>query len=174
MGRVEYIYDPSVDDGLDWQLRALLSTCFQDPIFRVRRFNNELPGHRWVIRDEEGVALAHAAVHDKRIGSPGGELHVGAVAEVCVHPLHRGKKYVGELLGRAHEWMRGQGMSFSLLLGLEKVYRELGYHPVRNPMRHYSTGRREWVCEPVAHTLVLPLAEIAWPEGEIDLKGPLF
>jgi len=84
MGRVEYIYDPSVDDDLDWQLRILLSKCFKDPIFRVRRFNNELPGHRWVIGDEEGAPVAHAAVHDKRIGSTGGEFHVDAVAEVCI------------------------------------------------------------------------------------------
>jgi len=65
-------------------------------------------------------------------------------------------------------------MSFSVLLGPDNVYRGLGYYPVQNPLRHYSTSRREWVCEPVAHALVLPLGETAWPEGEIDLRCPLF
>jgi len=171
---VEYVYDPSVDEELDRQLRVLLTTCFPGTLFQNKRYNCELPMHRWIIRDEAGLPVAHVAVHDKWIGSATGKIHVGGVAEVCVHPDHRGKKHVAALLSPAHKWMQDQGMSFSVLFGNTKVYGSLGYANFHNSIRYYHMGRRAWVLKPDVHAMKLSLTDIKWPEGDIDLLCPLF
>lgn len=126
-----YVYDPTVDDALDEALRRLLSCCFSVPVLRRQRFNYELPAHRWILFETDGDPFAHVAVHDKHIGTPDGDVRVGGVAEVCVHPSRRGQGHVRTLLESAHAWMRQQGMAFSILFGRPEVYGGSGYRQDR-------------------------------------------
>lgn len=174
-----YIADAVVDATLDLELRALLSTCFtkpQDHVFKERRYFNEPPAHRWMIRDEAGALAAHLAVHDKRLFTDHGRVfRVGGVAEVCVHPAYQGRGYVKLLVAAVHAWMIAQGFVFSVLSGNPRYYASSGYLPVDNlfldgkdaddgtPRRIKSVG-----------ALVVTLSTEPWPDGETHIPGPNF
>ena len=186
--KIEYVCEPSVDAELDWQLRVLLALCFTPPQFSARRFHYEMPLHRWFIRDPFVLAeqfprgespqrriIAHLAVHDKTLGCTAGDIRIGGVAEVCVHPDFRGQKLVSRLLEPAHAWMREAGMPFGMLLGNPKVYGSNGYKAVQNPLRFYDVAAKAWVTRTAADcALVKPLGTRVWPAGEIDLRCPWF
>jgi predicted N-acetyltransferase YhbS len=171
---VAYVYDPSVTEDLDWQLRVLLTACFPGPMFRHKRYNAELPAHRWIIRAEDGSLVAHVAAHDKHIRVGDQPLRVGGIAEVCVHPAYRGRKFVGLLLEAAHAWMRAEGIPFSILFGHEQVYRSKGYALVTAPCRMFNAGKAEWEITSPSHFLVRPIADATWPPGLVDLRCPAF
>ncbi len=173
---VEYLNDRDVDAALDAELRGLLSTCFQNPWddrFRKQRYYHEMPQHRWLIRDGDRL-VAHTAAHDKVIGSEAGDLAIGGIAEVCVHPDYRGRGFVREMLAASHAWLIADGRAFSVLFGDERVYRSSGYVPATNPIRHLIPETGTWVTEPIPYALVRPLTSQPWPAGEIDLRGPTF
>ena len=167
-----YVYDPSVTDDLDWELRVLLASCFPGPMFRTKRYNAELPAHRWLIRDDDGRLAAHLALHDKWIRVNGSFLRVGGVAEVCVHPAHRRQGHAGRLLQTAHSWMRAEGITHSILFGRVEIYGSKGYRRVEAPCRRFETGT--WTDTPCEHFLACPLAGLPWPDGPVDLRGPAF
>ncbi|MEX2382278.1 MAG: GNAT family N-acetyltransferase [Opitutales bacterium] len=170
-----YLYDPAIDDDLDAELRALLCLCFPGTMFERKRYNAELPAHRWILQDSFGRIVAHVAAHDKRIGLPDGETRAGGIAEVCVHPDHRGQGHVKRLMHEAHDWMRQENIPFSILVGEMRVYGSQGYRPATNPLRFFDVPVRRWVTRPCDYFLVLPLGGQAWPEtGAVDLRGPLF
>jgi len=174
---IEYVEDRKVDAALDAELRALLSSCFTgeaNEVFRHQRFFNEMPAHRWLIRDDEGRLVAHLAVHDKSIGISSGRLRVGGIAEVCVAATHRGQGLVRQLLTLAHEWMASQGIGYSTLFGDSRVYSSSGYRNVKNPVRYLDpkTGKRQ--TQPLDNFLVKALTAAPWPKGAVDLRGPKF
>jgi hypothetical protein len=71
---IEYLSDNSVDDALDQEIRGLLTTCFtkpQDVVFKDRRYFREPYPHRWVIRNGQGVLVAHIGVHEKEVEAEG-------------------------------------------------------------------------------------------------------
>lgn len=170
----EYLYDPLTDKALDAEIRQLLSLCFPDEAFTFQRFKYELPLHRWILRNDEHHLIAHAALHEKRLGFQQGELQVAGVAEVCVHPDYRGHQFVSLLLKSMHDWARVHHFPFSALFGNPKIYKSLGYRPVMNCLRIYDVPGRQWISRPFSHFLVLPLANLDWPEGILDLRGPSF
>ena len=174
--RIEYLQDRDVSAVLDEQLRALLSTCFTGPHnrrFRWQRYYQEIPQHRWLIR-EPGRVIAHLATHEKRIGTAAGDFAICGIAEVAVHPDFRGRGLVKQLLAPAHAAFAREGVPFSFLFGNSKVYGSSGYVPVSNALRHFDFTCHEWLVRPLAHALVKPLGATPWPEGEIDLRGPVF
>lgn len=172
--QVDYVYDPGVDDTLDWQIRSLLGLCFPGPLFRHKRYNKELPAHRWIVRENEHLLMAHAALHDKRIATPAGERRVGGVAEVCVHPHHRGRGLVKLLLDAMHHWMDAQGFDFALLFGKPEVYGSSGYRPVANPIRYFDVNQNAWIERTIPSAQVRARDGAAWPAGRIDLGCPMF
>jgi len=174
---ITYVSDASVDAALDHELRELLAACFtkpEDRVFKERRYFNELPAHRWVIRDEAGALVAHIAVHDKRLFDDRGGVHrTGGIAEVCVHPSHRGRGYVKLLVAAAHDWMRAEGFVFSVLFGISRNYASSGYLPVDNLFldanAHAAATRAK-----ASGALAVAFTPLAWPEGEAHLPGPSF
>jgi predicted N-acetyltransferase YhbS len=122
------------------------------PRFRGQRYNHEVPLHRWFIRNPRGQLVAHAAVHDKTLGSRAGPLRIGGVAEVCVQADYRGQKLVSRLLEPAHTWMREHGLPFAMLFGNPKVYASCGYFTVANPLRYFDDGRKD--CKRSANHLL--------------------
>jgi len=174
--RIEYIRDRDVSAALDEELRALLSTCFtgsHNERFQWQRYYQEVPQHRWLIR-EPGRVIAHIAMHEKRIGTAAGEFAICGVAEVAVHPEFRGRGLVKQLLGPANEAFARDGVPFSFLFGNTKVYGSSGYVPVKNALRHFDFACHEWLVRPLPAAMVKLLGTTAWPEGEIDLRGPVF
>jgi predicted acetyltransferase len=174
---IEDLPDRDVNEEDDRRLRQLLSYCFtkaEDHVFAQRRYFQEAPDHRFLMRTADGEIAAHVALHDKMIGSKEGELHIGGVAEVCTHPDHRGRGHIKALLAAGHAWMTERNMVFSMLFGEPYIYTSSGYVHVENPIRLWDWKREQWVTEAVRAAMVRPLTDLVWPEGVIDLRGPMF
>lgn len=170
---VEYMKDDMVDEETDRQLRALLSTCFvreHDAMFAHQRFCREMPQHRWMIR-EPGRIIAHVALHEKKIWSYDAEFEIGGIAEVCVHPEHRGKGLVKKMLAETHAWLRACGVPFAVLFGAEKVYSSSGYFVVHNV---YTGGTAAETRQLSDHAMAAELLGVKWPAGDMDLRGSSF
>jgi predicted N-acetyltransferase YhbS len=170
-----YLPDEAVTADLDGRLRSLLSACFPDPCFSTRRYCHEMPAHRWIVEDERGGLAAHIAAHDKLIGLRNGDIRVLGIAEVCVRQDFRGHGLVRELVAAAHAWGRAEGFPYAMLFGRPEVYQSSGYTLIANPIRRFDSGRGEWETAPMDYAMICPLHNpTPWPDGEIDIRGPLF
>ena len=173
-GEVQYLRDADVDAALDGEIRGLLSTCFTKPgdeVFRERRYFHTPMHHRWLIRDAAGKMISHLAVRDTTIGTTAGELRIGLVGEVCVHPAWRGRKLVTRLLSAAHVWLGAEGFQFTLLCGNPAVYGGSGYGCVTNPFRYWDPTAQQWQTKEMARTMVKSLTSQIWPAGFVDMRG---
>jgi predicted N-acetyltransferase YhbS len=170
MSQIEYIPDVAVGPELDSVLRALLSTCFTQPhdvVFQHRRYAQEMPAHRWLIRDQAGKVVSHAAAHEKSIEAEGKSYRIGGIAEVCVDPKHRGKGQAKQLLAAAHLWLAENGFDYAVLFGEREVYASSGY---THAMVLFDSGAGLEKVE----VQVLPLGLRPWPASEVRLIGPPF
>ena len=168
--QIEYLPDDTINEAMDRQIRDLLTLCFtqpQDVVFRRQRYFAEPYPNRWIIRDGDRLA-AHLGVHEKHIEVDGEVIPVGGVAEVCVHPDHRGKGYVKRILRIVHPWLKRRGFVYSLLYGNPTVYGSSGYRQHPNLWR-VNEGDRER-----ADIMVAELSGRPWPEGEVHMQGPPF
>ena len=175
--RLEYVREPNVTEQLDGELRALISGCFNSPedaFLKHQRWVREMPLHRYLLRDEGGQLIAHAAVHEKRIGVGDGELMVGGMAEVCVLTSQRGRGHVRRLLEAAHAGMLERGIRYALLLGDLAVYASSGYRAVEAPIRRLNHQTQAVEFGLMDKVLYKPLTDQPWPTGAVDLRGPLF
>jgi len=175
---VEYLPDSDVDDALDAEIRALLTTCFtkpQDFVFRQRRYFREPYRHRWVIRDNRRAIIAHVGVHDKYVESEGQRYRIGGIAEVCVHPDHRGRGYVKAMLACVHRWLAVPGthggqqrFDFAVLFGKPQIYSSSGYVQVGNLILDDETDSDG------GNAMVRQLTQTTWPTAPVHLPGPKF
>lgn len=168
--KIQYIADLDVDDRLDRELRELLSTCFtkpQDYVFKERRYFNSMPAHRWIIRGEDGALAAHLAVHERVLTTDTFSCPVGGLAEVCVHPSHRGRGYVRLLVAEAHGWMRENGYAFGALFGDPRYYSSSGYVAVTNLYCDVPDGNGRLSRQRAEGALVVSLAGVAWPKADV-------
>ncbi len=169
---VAYLPDATIDDALDNELRRLLTTCFTEPgdaVFQHRRYFVEPYPHRWVIRDHTDAIVAHVGVHDKHIERGGRRYRTAGIAEVCVHPDHRGRGYVKILFAHIHAWLSDQGFVFALLFGKPSIYGSCGYVEVAN-LKHGGDSEG-WMP---AGGMIKPLSKIPWPDGDVLLPGKKF
>jgi predicted acetyltransferase len=169
---IEYLPDDSVDDAMDLEIRGLLTTCFtkpQDVVFQDRRYFREPYRHRWIIRDRNGILVAHAGVHEKQVQAEGEAFCVGGICEVCVHPDCRGRGYVRMMLKSIHEWLAQRGFTFAILFGNPLIYGSSGYVRVANLFN--GGGDKGW--KPAAG-MVCELSGIPWPDDEVHMPGPGF
>lgn len=172
--KVEYVADSAVTRALDHALRDLLSTCFTKPhdiVFRDRRYFKEPPRHRWIIRGEGHALIAHVAVHEKEVECAGEMLPVGGIAEVCVHPDHRGRGLVREMLTAIHAWLAARDVPFAVLFGESAVYKSSGYQKIAN-FYVKSEVSAEW--ERSTHAMARALSSRPWPAGDVHLIGLRF
>ncbi len=173
---LEYVREPGVSVALDHELRELISSCFpqaHNAFFKERRFAQEMPLHRYLMRDAAGRLVAHLAVHEKRVLVGDTELAVGGIAEVCVGESQRGKGLVKHLLELAHRRLLDGGTEFALLFGEAPIYLSSGYVPLTVEIRWFDPVSRAVQSGP-RRSLYKALAERAWPEGPVDIRGPLF
>ena len=111
---LQYLRDDDADTDLDRELRELLCLGFpgengqvETSAFFHKRYHNEMPRHRWLVRETSGgILVAHFAVHEKVFDIEGEEIIVGAVGEVCVNPDHRGQHLVVVMANGALPVMR--------------------------------------------------------------------
>jgi aminoglycoside 2'-N-acetyltransferase I len=175
--RFEYAREPDVSPELDRELRELISSCFDQPhnaFFRERRYAQEMPAHRFMLRREDGPLVAHLAVHDKLISVAARELPIGGVAEVCVHQSARGQGHLRRLLAHAHEQLAVRGIEYTLLLGEPAVYASSGYQPIGVTIRRFDPKTQSFEHGKLAVALYKSLTKKPWPAGPVDLRGPLF
>jgi predicted N-acetyltransferase YhbS len=167
---IEYLPDDTIDEAMNQRIIDLLTTCFTGPndiVFRTRRYFAEPYPNRWIIRDGDRLA-AHIGVHEKQVETGDEVLPVGGVAEVCVHPDHRGRGHVKRMLQVIHPWMQRRRFVYAVLFGNPQVYGSSGYMQQGN-LWHHSDGQRKRL-----NVMVLPLGDRPWPEGEVYLPGPTF
>jgi predicted N-acetyltransferase YhbS len=170
------IADREVDPKLDQELRELLSTCFtkaQDTGFKRQRYWQEPPESHYLIREPNGRVVAHAALFHKKLGSAAGDVEIGGVGDLCVHPDRRGQGLVKVLLRKLHEDLVRRGIPFAMLTGDAKVYGSSGYVPITTPLHYREYGGTAWVTQPHPQAMVCVFGKARWPEGTLDLRGPL-
>jgi len=170
-----HIHDKNVSPELDLQLRALFLEAFpiEAEYLKTQRYFRECPTQRWIIFEERNQPVAHIAAYEKTVGTVRGKIPVVGVAEVCVTAPFRGRGLVRRMLQDVHAWARERSVPFALLFGSMDYYGSSGYRPTTNVIRYWKYQTCEWVEEPIT-ALMLPLGQEAWPEGLIDLAGPLF
>jgi GNAT superfamily N-acetyltransferase len=175
--KVSFVLDKDVSPSLDRQLIELLSVCYPttpDWLDRSQRHFKEIPRYRWFIQMEGAMVLAQVAVHDKVFGTEEGEVGAGGIAEVAVHPSCRGRGYVHLMLDEVEKFLRVSGVSFAVLFGDGKIYGSRGYRAESNPCRYLDVVEKKLKITTEHSLRVKPLGEKSWPEGSIDLRGPLF
>lgn len=172
---VDYLHDDTVDVKLDRQLRTLLTTCFTKPhdaVFKRRRYFIEPYPHRWVVRDDDRL-IAHVGVHEKAARAAAAIYGIGGLAEVCVHPDFRGRGIVRDMIVAVHEWLRGHGFVFSILMGDPRIYTSSVF---RTAAGVYCDGAGDapgarCLC---GSAMVCELADVKWPDGDVYISGPSF
>lgn len=174
---VYYVLDKDVDEALDRQLITLLGTCFTKPSdirFKTQRYFNEMPTHRWYIKDEEdNRVVAHLAVHEKKVHVNQEAIAISGVAEVCVHPDYRSRGYVKTMLEHAHRAMQKKGMEYSVLFGRDEVYSSSGYTRVTNLFLMDALMLTKGTNVP-AMVFSLRFDGRPWPTGRVMLHGLTF
>ncbi|HEY4102868.1 MAG TPA: GNAT family N-acetyltransferase [Polyangiaceae bacterium] len=175
--RLEYAREPDISAELDRELIELISTSFDQPhnaFFKTRRYAQEQPLHRYMLRAANDRLAAHLAVHEKIISVAGKDMAIGGIAEVCVRASERGRGHVRHLLEQAHRGLLERGIEFSFLFGDFGIYGSSGYLHVKAPIRRLNHLTKHFEISPSQFALVKSLAARAWPEGSVDLRGPLF
>lgn len=174
---IEYLLDAGIEPGTDHQIRDLLKTCFtkeEDEVFRRRRYFIEPYPHRWVIRSPDGHLMAHVGVHDKPLQVGTQSLRFGGIAEVCVHPDHRGRGYVKSMLAVVHSWLEAHGFAFAILFGDPQVYESSGYRVVDN-IRMSDDPAQPVGPRHTVTAMIRPLtADLDWPDETVFIPGPKF
>lgn len=132
MSNAQYIRDLDVNAALDGEIRDLLCCCFGAG-FKKRRYAQEQPAHRWLMRSDEGTLVGHVAAHDKAVTtSLGARLRILGISEAATHPDHRNRGYLRRLLASSHEWGAVHGFGYSVLFGYPRFYTSSGYHEISN------------------------------------------
>jgi len=174
MNNIKYIQDTKVDETLNKKIIQLLRICFvKDPVFQYRRYCKEMPQHRWYIEKNSKI-VAHLALHEKKISTEIGEFPIGGVAEVCVHPDYRGRGSVKKILIETHNWLKENEYPFSVLFGEKEIYSSSGYTPVKNEIKYFDDKAGNWKIEPIRTAMTNVLSSTPWPDGLININGPMF
>jgi predicted N-acetyltransferase YhbS len=173
MYTIKYLPDADVTKALDVKLRELLSTCFtnkESSMFKTQRYFKEMPAHRWLVYAEDGELVAHIAVHDKVVKTQSRSFRIGGVADVCVHPNHRRKGLVKQILQKIFIFLNKADVSVSVLFSEGKRYASSGYRPVSNLFSRSEA--KEWTQAEGAY--VKEIKAHSWPKEDVFLEGLTF
>jgi len=172
---IQLVPDKNVSAALDRQIRKLLVVCFpHESVFATQRFLYEKPKYRWCVFSNETQLVAHTALHIKKIKTKLGEYQIGGIAEVCVHPEFRRKGLVRAIMDKVDALLISEKIPFSMLFGEGKIYHSSGYFEVKNEIRRFDVETNEWITEVNKDAKYKELSDLKWPEGLIDLQGPMF
>lgn len=120
----------------------------------------------------DGELVSHVEVVE-RVGTVDGRpVKLGGIGGVVARPQWRGRGLASLAMEKATAFMRDAlGVEFGLLVCGEDMvafYRRLGWEVVEGPMMCDQPGGKVTF---IGVTMVLPVADKAWPEGTIDLCG---
>jgi predicted N-acetyltransferase YhbS len=96
------------------------------------------------------------------------------MAEVCVHESQRGRGLVKRLLVEAHAALVERGVPFAFLFGEPHIYGSSGYRHLSADVRRLDPVKNAFETGPSRVALFKPLSDVPWPEGVVDLRGPMF
>lgn len=174
---VEHLPADAVDSELDSQLVDLLSYCFTG-LDRVRLRHRQcmytLPADRWVMRDGRDRLIAHLAGREIVVDVDQSPHRVAGVSDVCVHPSYREQGRMKRLLGAVHRWARQRDLPFAVLFGQTELYESSGYQRIDNPIRRWDADLAAWTESPMRRAMIKRLSGVSFPQGVIDLRGPVF
>lgn len=153
-----YIPDSEVDDTMDKEIRNLLVCSFpSEKKFVARRYGNDKPRHRWLIKSGEKMA-AHLAAHEKTMSYGNITLKFIGISEVCVHPEFRRQGLAGTLLKAVEDHFKD--VKVFILLGKAMFYTSSGYVHVNNVYFSTEPGR------PTESAMVKVQNGFVWPGGQ--------
>lgn len=112
------------------------------------------------------------AMVERTVDVGGSPVEVCGIGGVVTVPDARGRGYGTIVLERAREHMESASSAdFGLLRcgeGVAHFYARLGWQRVRAKVRYEESSR----VPPSDLAMVLPIREIGWPPGDVDLLGP--
>lgn len=124
---------------------------------------------RW---DGRIVSVVGLLTREVAVGAQRLPVWVGGVGGVCTHPDFQRRGFSGQLLERAADYMRADlRMPFGLLVcGPHRThfYASHGWQTLAAPMVFDLRGAKQTFPDV---TMILPLTELDWPEGVVDLCG---
>ena len=175
--QVEHLSADTVDRRLDGELVELLSYCFtglERVRRRHRRFIHTLPADRWTMRNQRGGLIAHVAGREVVLGMEGTSMAVAGISDVCVHPAYRRQGRMKQLLAAVHGWAAQRRLAYAMLFGAGYLYESSGYERIENPIRRWDADLATWTESPMRGAMVKRLGGVGFPEGVVDLRGPVF
>jgi len=127
----------------------------------------------FVIREDDRV-IAHAAVIPRTIGTSAGDMTIAGLLRVCAAPEERGRGLGEKIVRPVFDLVDTGVFPFALFQTSPEVkpfYEKLGACEIQNRMVN-SLGE-DPEASPFWDRVVMRYPTSgAWPEGEIDLRGP--
>jgi len=116
-------------------LKRLWKSCFDDPDEYIELyFRHRYRAANTLVNVSGGEPVAMLTMLPVTATSPGLEIPARYIFAVATHPDYQRKGLGSELLGRAHDWMKSQGVGLSVLApgsaGLFDFYHRHGYKPI--------------------------------------------
>lgn len=152
-------------------ISALLARCFTTD-FGGRSFFTHHHHLRLIVRGS-GI-IGHMALMLRSVLLGGRQVTVAGLAEVATDPANRGQGIAAALLQAAIAEAKASPAEHLLLFGVARVYAAAGFRPVSNPLTHVEMDGTRVVTAGDDDLMVLPLRDAPWPEGPVDLRGPVF
>ena len=152
-------------------IAALLARCFATD-FGGRSFFAQHHHLRLIIRGD-GI-IGHMALVLRSVQLGASRVTIAGLAEVATDPAHRGQGIAAGLLQAAIEAAKASPAEYLLLFGVAKVYSAAGFRTASNPLTHIEVDGTRVVTGGDDDLMVLPLRGTPWPEGLVDLRGPVF
>ena len=171
---IEFYSESDITDLDNKKLMDLLQLCFPKvKCLETSRFYLERSDFRWFIRNSDKI-IANTVVHDKIFLSDEKSISIAGIAAVCVHPIHRGKGLVREMLSEIHSWAKGRGYSFAFLFGKTEIYQSSGYIQCKSQLRYLDHRKNIEEVKQIGSAYYCPLRNESWPKSLIDIQGPRF
>ncbi len=135
---------------------------------------DEKPAPQSFFIRESGQIIAHSAVLPRSIGSPTGDLKIAGLTRVGTSPEQRGRG-LGQIIVRPVFDLVDRGdYQFSLFQTTQQVrpfYEKLGACVIDNPIVN-SLGIEHQESPFWDKVIMRYPSDQAWPQGEIDMRGP--
>ena len=152
-------------------IAALLARCFTTD-FGGRSFFCHHHHLRLVVRGD-GI-IGHMALVLRSIVLDGRQVTVAGLAEVATDPGHRGQGIAASLLQVAIAEAKASPAEYLLLFGVAGIYAAAGFRRVANPLTCVEVDGTRVGTAGDDDLMVLALRDAPWPEGPVDLRGPVF
>lgn len=157
-------------------ISALLNLCF--PGYPAHQTYYKYPPTFRYLLWEGKELIGHMGVVSRPVGHEGDFFPVFGIMDLCISPTHQHQKLATHLLSELEELGKKSGIDFILLIAKDQdLYLNNDFQVANNFCKWLLlTDNRALglVHRQLADLMVKPLQGKAWPNGSIDLMGPLF